>query len=83
MKLDGLYDYHCHSTVSFDGRVSLMEACEEASLQGMRGITFTEHWEEAYIGGPKMTVSISLISNSCSPGDPMVRVLEASNKTKQ
>lgn len=28
------------------------------------------------------TVSISLISNSCSPGDPMVRVLEASNKTK-
>lgn len=30
----------------------------------------------------EQTVSISLISNSCSPGDPMVRVLEASNKTK-
>ncbi|MEG1997102.1 MAG: histidinol-phosphatase HisJ family protein, partial [Clostridiales bacterium] len=39
------YDYHVHSTISFDARVSLFEVCRAAVRIGAAGITFTEHVE--------------------------------------
>ncbi len=40
-----LYDYHVHSTISFDARVTLYDACRWAVRLGAAGLTFTEHVE--------------------------------------
>ena len=50
MKCLGYYDYHIHSTVSFDALSGLYDACRVAAQKGMAGLTFTEHWEEDYEG---------------------------------
>lgn len=43
--MKNLYDYHIHSTVSFDGGLSIAEICREYAAMGLKGLTFTEHIE--------------------------------------
>ena len=38
------YDQHVHTRFSFDGKMDVDEACEEAVHQGLDGLTFTEHF---------------------------------------
>ena len=38
------YDQHVHTRFSFDGKMDVDEACEEAVRQGLDGLTFTEHF---------------------------------------
>ena len=40
-----LYDSHVHSTISFDGRVTIDEACQRAIARRLNGLIFTEHVE--------------------------------------
>jgi len=40
-----IYDFHLHSNVSFDGRISIEDACSVAVRLGISGLTFTEHVE--------------------------------------
>lgn len=39
------YDYHTHSTISFDALVSMEDSCSLALARGAAGLTFTEHVE--------------------------------------
>ncbi|MCL2496433.1 MAG: histidinol-phosphatase HisJ family protein [Clostridiales bacterium] len=39
------YDYHTHSTISFDSHISIEETCSLAVAVGAAGLTFTEHVE--------------------------------------
>ncbi len=48
MKIGGAQDYHIHSNISFDGRISIREMCREALNRGLSGLIFTEHWELGY-----------------------------------
>ena len=44
------YDYHVHSSNSFDSRLTMDEACRLAVNRGLNGLTFTEHIEFACPG---------------------------------
>ena len=39
------YDYHTHSTISFDSRISIEQTCSIAVAAGAAGLVFTEHVE--------------------------------------
>ncbi len=48
------YDYHCHSSISFDGSTPIAEICALVIAAGGSGVTFTEHIEcsqDSPIGG--------------------------------
>ncbi len=49
-----LIDYHMHSAVTVDGRMSEAQACERAVLLGIREIAFTNH---VMLTEPKYAVS--------------------------
>lgn len=42
-RAQGLIDYHMHTAVTTDGNMSEAEACERASVLGIREIAFTNH----------------------------------------
>ena len=43
MDARGLVDYHTHTAVTIDGRMTVAQACERAAAVGLREIAFTNH----------------------------------------
>lgn len=52
--LHGLMDYHVHTAVTIDGRMTEVQACERAILMGMQEIAFTNH---VMLTEPEYTIS--------------------------
>jgi len=53
-QLHGLMDYHVHTSVTIDGRMTEAQACERAILMGMEEIAFTNH---VMLTEPEYTIS--------------------------
>ena len=43
-----MFDFHMHSTVSFDGISSARDMAEAAAKVGLREICFTDHWDDHF-----------------------------------
>ena len=44
-----MFDYHMHSTVSFDGISDAWEMAQAASRAGLAEICFTDHWDDGFL----------------------------------